>query len=162
MGLDMYLIKSPKEFFVNKDKPFFMDAVCEMLHAYRHGYELGPMRIMGLWMQGQNQVFEWFVQNLGVNDDVPYWEVTKEQLTSLLETCEEVLNSGLKLDGTPDAERCQAIMGIPKVCQYSYWIGGFTYEEQFLEGIQEVVEELRELFANTDFETESIFFWWAW
>ena len=40
MGLDMYLVKSPKEFFVNKDKQFFMDAVCEMLYAYRHGYEL--------------------------------------------------------------------------------------------------------------------------
>ena len=162
MGLDMYLVKSPKEFFVHKDKPFFMDAVCEMLYAYRHGYELGPMRIMGLWMQNQNQVFEWFVQNLGVNDDVPYWEVTKEQLTSLLEMCEEILNSGLKSDGTPDAERCQAIMGIPKVSQHSYWIGEFAYGEEFLEGIQEVVEELRELFVNTDFETESIFFWWAW
>ena len=162
MGLDMHLVKCPKELIAHKDEPFFMDEVCNMLQAYMGRCELGSMRIMCLWMQNQNQVFEWFVQNLGVNDDVPYWEVTKEQLTSLLETCEEVLNSGLKSDGTPDAERCQAIMGIPKVSQYSYWIGGFTYGERFLEGIQEVVEELRELFANTDFETESIFFWWAW
>lgn len=161
MGLDMHLVKCPKKLIAHKDEPFFMDEVCKMLQAYMGRCELGSMEVMQYWRK-QNQIFEWFVQNLGVNDDIPYWVVSKEQLTSLLETCEEVLNSGLKPDGTPDAERCQAIMSLPDYPRDIEWIGNFEYDDWFLEGIRDTVEELRELFANTDFETESIFFWWAW
>jgi hypothetical protein len=161
MGTTMHLLKCPKELIAYKDEPFFMDMVCEMLNAYRYGRELGPMKIMCFWMN-QNQIFEWFVQNLGVNDDIPYWEVSKEQLSSLLETCEEVLHSGLKSDGTPNAEQCQKIMSLPEQSIYSYWIGGFRYDDSFLCGIKEAIQELRELFAETDFETESIFYWWTW
>ena len=88
--------------------------------------------------------------------------VSKEKLAELLNTCEEVLSDGLKPDGIPDEERCQAIMSLPDYPRDVEWIGNFEYDDWFLYGIRDTVEELRKLFAGTDFETESIFFWWAW
>ena len=161
MGLDMYLVKCPKELIAHKDEPFFMDEVCNMFQAYMGRCELGSMEVMLYWSK-QNQIFEWFVQNLGVNDDIPYWVVSKEKLAELLNTCEEVLSDGLKPDGIPDEERCQAIMSLPDYPRDVEWIGNFEYDDWFLYGIRDTVEELRKLFAGTDFETESIFFCWAW
>ena len=53
-------------------------------------------------------------------------------------------------------------MSLPDYPRDVEWIGNFEYDDWFLYGIRDTVEELRKLFAGTDFETESIFFWWAW
>ncbi len=165
MGVSMYLLKCPKSFFDRKNESGFEDELYEAFHGPWIGEKNGEnsfIKRMYDWYSVY-PIAEWFIRNnTQIRGDIPCMEMTEKKLLELLDACKEILRSGVNSDGSPNAEACHEILGLPGSPNDDYFKNYLEYDDWFLKEIKSTARALRKLFKTTDFETETIFFWGAW
>lgn len=99
-----------------------------------------------------NQIFNWFVKNvMNGSMTMEHYEVSKEQLESLFETCNSVMN-GVYLNESVAKEL------LPLMEDKGYFFGVDSYNDFYAEQVFAVMEIVEHLLKTTDFEKESIYF----
>lgn len=190
MGLDMYLERCERKAWGFKDvnieeaeennpelyeelKPFIVER--GKYYTWRSIFSE-----MGYWRKA-NAIHKWFVDNVqnGV-DDCGTYEVTKEQLEDLLDTCKEVITESLIVNGwvkngeifangiwCPIFEEGNVIVN-PKVAhellptQSGFFFGSTDYDEWYMEDLKDTVEILTQTLEETNFETQMIVYSSSW
>lgn len=103
-----------------------------------------------------NQIFNWFVKNIMNNSmTMEYYEVSKEQLESLLQTCKKVL------DGENVNENA-AMELLPLMQEGGYFFGTNSYNEIYTSQVISVIGIVENILATTNFEKETIYFNAVW
>ena len=100
-------------------------------------------------------ILNWFVNNIEFNFyDVLYLtDISKEQLVSLLNTCEKILFNGILKDGSIDIELCKQLMPI---AIDDVFFKDFYYDLDYIHIIKSTADGLRKILKNTDFDNEVI------
>lgn len=132
-----------------------------------------------------NQIHNWFVENVqnGV-DDCGSYEVTKEQLTELLNICEKVKAASKLVDGTvANGYRCKNVNGefveepileegkiiedpitamqlLPTT--NGFFFGSTDYDQWYYEDIEDTIEQISRVLDETDFNTEYVWYASSW
>jgi len=120
MGLDMFL--NAKQYFWTEDKP--------ELDCIPYGYELEEISVRAAYWRKANAIHDWFVQNVqeGV-DNCGEYDVSREQLRSLLEACQSVLNKDADpSDVLPTSE--------------GFFFGSTEYDDWYTDNLISTVDEL--------------------
>jgi len=174
MGLDMYMYR--KLYVKNWD---------HMKPAEKHSFlikkggkkrtDIKPERIseiteqVGYWRKA-NQIHAWMVKHVqDGKDDCEEYPVSKEQMQSLLETCQEVLDASKLVKGqvaesytiTKEGEKVPnlvdgKVIKDPAVAkkllptQSGFFFGGLEYNEWYLEQIQYTIGVLKEAVAEPE------------
>ena len=128
-----------------------------------------------------NQIHQWFVDNVqnGV-DDCGYYEVTKEQLTELLEIVDKVLDSCELIDSKVNAGytfengekkiiwedgktiKDSSIAEELLPTQSGFFFGGTDYDQWYYEDLKSTKEQLERVLNETDFEHEIVYYSSSW
>ena len=190
MGLDMYLEKCDRKAWGYKD----MD-IDEMKVNNPKLYEqLKPLIVMrgkyhpwesffsevGYWRKA-NAIHKWFVDNVqDENDDCGRYEVSKEQLEELLETCIKVRDcSKLENGWVKNGERYENGQWLPCVeegeyivnpdiaeallpTQDGFFFGSTSYDQWYMEDIIDTIDILTKALETTDFDTEMLVYTSSW
>ncbi len=190
MGLDMYLDRCNRKAWGYKD----MDIDKMKVDNPALYEELKPFIVMrgkyspwesfftevGYWRKA-NAIHKWFVDNVQDEiDDCDRYEVTKEQLEELLETCIKVrdgskLTKGLIKNGEryengmwcPCMEEGEYIEN-PEVAtellptQGGFFFGGTNYDQWYLADIKDTIEILTKAIETTDFDREMVVYTSSW
>lgn len=192
MGLDMYLERCDRRAYGFKDmdideirvsNPALYEVVKPYIHKRgneRYSWE-SLFEEVGYWRKA-NAIHKWFVENVQDDvDDCGRYEVSKEQLETLLSTCEQVLAScklvkgkvkngytfdenGNKIpifeDGEYIADPTIAEELLPT--QSGFFFGGTDYDEWYLEDIKYTIDLLKDVLATTDFDKEMVVYTSSW
>lgn len=166
MGLDMYLKKgkripgkSIKEIEEIENKICYGDNK-ELLDEYKDyvteiyyksidttSYYL--INEIGYWRKA-NAIHNWFVNNIqnGI-DDSEIYEVKKEQLEKLLNTCKQVLEKSVLVDGeVVDTTLAKKLLPIRE----GFFFGYTNYDKWYIESLEKTVKQLERILKETDFE----------
>ena len=105
---------------------------------------------IGYWRKA-NQIHEWFVDNVqdGADDCDYHREVTEDDLKSLLETCQKVLD-------------CPTLAEELLPTTSGYFFGGMDYDEYYIEDIKETIKIIENALQTTDFATQMIYYCSSW
>ena len=105
---------------------------------------------IGYWRKA-NHIHNWFVENVqGGVDDCRYYEVTKEQLEDLLETCRIVKNA------------TQAIAKKLLPTAEGFFFGDTDYDEWYFKDIETTIAIIKKVLAETDFDHEIVVYTSSW
>lgn len=138
---------------------------------------------IGYWRKA-NQIHQWFVDNIqdGVDDCGWHREVTEQDLKSLLDTCQTVLNCSRLTDGDvtvyytlnkdtgafePAQERGKVVEN-PLIAEEllptttGCFFGNTDYDEYYIEDIKETVKIIKSALQTTDFEKQMIYYCSSW
>lgn len=144
----------------------------------------GSYRIIqqvGYWRKA-NSIHNWFVENVqGGEDDCDYHrEVTEAMLELLKATCVAVIKASKLVDGTLiDGYEYRNGMKIPMYqnglvvedttvaerllpTTSGFFFGGTNYDEWYINDLKETVEIIDKVLAETDFETQMIYYVSSW
>lgn len=172
--VDLYEIKTSKPKLYAKLKPYII-----MEGGSNYSYESLSKEVM-YWRKA-NQIHNWFVNNVqDGNDDCGWYEVSKEQLEELRDTCKEVLEKsvlvnapvvngyvGTKEGFKPSFEYGQKVTN-KKICEEllptveGFFFGGTDYDNYYVEDVRYTYEGLEKVLSETDFDTEAIFYSSSW
>lgn len=146
--------KLPHKYIVNYYRDFFTEknAYGEMIGEYkRHTIFEHLARIVKA-----NQIFEWFINNVmnGVIDN-EYYEVSKEQLSALLDTCKQVVS-----EGTIKESNAKELL--PLMENKGYFFGTSEYNNAYAIQVTTMIEILESVLNTTDFEKETVYFNATW
>lgn len=104
-----------------------------------------------MYWRKANQIRQWFVKNTGYPEDGNCIDhsVTKEQLEKLVADCRAVLNNhrlARKIMPTSDG----------------FFFGGTEYDEWYYRQLESTANEVGEIIADTDLDSEEIIYteWW--
>ena len=132
MGMDMYLGRANK-----------------VAESKKNGFEFEEV---GYWRK-ENHIHKWFVDNCqGGIDECQETEVSKEKLEQLLVTCLDIVKN--------KDNKSLAESQLPT--QAGFFFGGTEYDESYFEGIQDTIEILQNVLAETDFEESVITYQSSW
>lgn len=141
MGLDMYLSKKTyvKHWEHNGDNNFEIEVSKHSIPAEH----IKPERItyvieeVGYWRKS-NQIHNWFVRNVQDGEDnCNEYEVSKEDLETLLEVCNQVLaNHDLAEELLPS--------------QNGFFFGSTDYDEWYFKDLEHTVEIIESIFSEKD------------
>lgn len=107
---------------------------------------------VGYWRK-ENHIHKWFVDNCqGGIDECQKTEVSKEKLEELLVTCLDIVNN----------KDNQTLVESQLPTQAGFFFGGTEYDEYYFEGIQDTIEILQNVLAETDFEESVITYQSSW
>ena len=107
---------------------------------------------VGYWRK-ENHIHKWFVDNCqGGIDKCQEVEVSKEKLEELLVTCLDIVNN----------KDNQTLVESQLPTQAGFFFGGTEYDEYYFEGIQDTIEILQNVLAETDFEESVITYQSSW
>ena len=135
MGLDMYLGRAKKG---TENK--------------RKGIDGFDFQEVGYWRK-QNHIHKWFVDNCqGGIDECQEVEVSKEKLEELLVTCLDIANN--------KDNKSLAESELPT--QAGFFFGGTEYDEYYFEGIQDTINILQNVLAETNFDEYVITYQSSW
>lgn len=97
-----------------------------------------------------NQIHRWFVENVqnGV-DDCGRYEVTKEQITELLNVTNKVLNN---------PESAETLLPT----QSGFFFGDTEYDRWYYKDLNSTKEQLEKALSETDFEHEIVYYHSSW
>lgn len=191
MGLDMYLDKCNRKAWGYKDLD--IDEVKDNNPALYE--ELKPFIVMrgkyvpwetffsevGYWRKA-NAIHRWFVENVQNDvDDCGRYEVSKEQLETLLEICNEVLENCELVEGqigngyTFDTNGNKIMhyeegkyIEDPSVAEEllpttsGFFFGSTDYDEYYIADIEHTVDVIKEVLATVDFEREMVVYTSSW
>lgn len=191
MGLDMYLDKCNRKAWGYKDLD--IDEVKTNNPALYE--ELKPFIVtrgkyvpwetlfseVGYWRKA-NAIHRWFVENVQNDvDDCGRYEVSKEQLETLLEVCNEVLENSELVEGqigngyTFDTNGNKIMhyeegkyIEDPSVAEEllpttsGFFFGSTDYDEYYISDIEHTVDIIKEALATTDFDREMIVYCSSW
>ena len=191
MGLDMYLDKCDRRAWGYKD----MDIDRIKVNNPALYEELKPLIVMrgkyhpwetffaevGYWRKA-NAIHRWFVENVQNDvDDCGRYEVSKEQLETLLEVCNEVLENSELVEGEIGNGYTFDSNG-KKIKQYTegkyiedpsvaeellpttegFFFGSTDYDEYYIEDIKHTVDIIKKALETTDFDKEMIVYDSSW
>lgn len=190
MGLDMYLEKCDRKAWGYKDydaeevkesNPKLYEEMKPFLTVRGKYYSWESIFTeVGYWRKA-NAIHKWFVDNVqdGI-DDCGYYEITKGQLTELLEICQEIQNASQIEDGwvkngerfangmwCPIYEEGKTIAN-PEVAkellptQSGFFFGSTDYDEWYMNDITNTIEILTKVLEETDFDKEMIVYTSSW
>lgn len=117
-----------------------------------------------------NQIFNWFISNvMNGNVDKEYYEVTKEQLLSLYDTCKKVQCS-FKLIGKNkytnedeyEVDEKIAKELLPFMDEVGYFFGPRVYGELYVEQVIKIIDVVDQILTTTDFKKQIIYFNATW
>lgn len=131
MGLDMYLYRGPRKLDFSKS-------------PYSSEIELA------VYWRKANQIHNWFVTNVqDGEDDQGIYEVTKEQLETLLDILKRV-----------QADHSLSEELLPT--QEGFFFGGTAYDDSYFEDVDTTIVSLEKIIAETDFEEQKTCYscWW--
>ncbi len=139
MGLDMFLMRGPK----NVDDESLWDKAKEV----------------GYWRKA-NHIHAWFVDNCqdGI-DECQTTEVDKEKLEELFSICRTIINPG---GGSVPLIEKESIAQEKLPTRQGFFFGGTEYDQYYYEDVDETMNILEKVLAETDFENESIYYSASW
>lgn len=106
-----------------------------------------------------NHIFNWFIKNIMngvVNKD--FYEITKENLISLLNDCNKVVSVLANNNGKYIVNEAVAKEYMPLMEERGMFFGTDKYDNIYAEQIIEVVNIINNILETTDFEKETIYF----
>jgi hypothetical protein len=125
---------------------------------------------VGYWRKA-NAIHKWFVNNVqGYVDDCGYYEVSREQLEDLLDTCIQVrdasmmkhgwVNNGQRFENgmwCPIFEEGEVIVDTTVAeallpTQSGFFFGGTDYDQWYMEDIMDTIEIITKVLETTDFD----------
>ena len=118
---------------------------------------------LGSWRKA-NHIHKWFVDNIqdGV-DDCGIYEVSKEQLEKLLDTCKEVLiNSNLIDQGDHKYIEEPSIARKLLPITSGFFFESTEYDDWYLEDVKSTIEIIKKTLKTTDFEKEIVMYSSSW
>lgn len=191
MGLDMYLDRCDRRAYgfrnmdideVKKNNPSLYNDLKPYIHqrGSEHYHWESLFENVGYWRKA-NAIHKWFVDNVqnGV-DNCEYYEVSKEQLEELLETCVKVRDaSNMEKGLVKNGETYQNGKLIPNMVEGEYIVdatvanellptqGGFffgstDYDQWYMDDIIETIDILTKALETTDFDREMITYCSSW
>lgn len=113
----------------------------------------------GYWRKA-NHIHSWFVDNCqdGV-DECQETVIPKEKLEELLETCRKVLNpTGSSVPIAIREELAESMLPTRE----GFFFGSTGYDEGYYEDIRDTIGILERVLAETNFETDEIFYQSSW
>ncbi len=136
---------------------------------------------VGYWRKA-NEIHNWFVENVqdGIDDCCYHHEVTEEMLKLLRDTCQTVLDSSELTDGKiyngttyKDGMTYQnyedgKVLLNPSVAEKllpttsGFFFGSTDYDEYYIEDLKNTIEIIDKVLAETDFETQMIYYVSSW
>ena len=191
MGLDMYLERCNRKAWgfrgvdidkAKTDNPKLYEELKPFIH--KRGGEIysweSIFEEIGYWRKA-NAIHKWFVDNAqdGV-DDCDYYEVSKEQLEDLLDTCIQVrdasmmkhgwVNNGQRFENgmwCPIFEEGEVIVDTTVAeallpTQSGFFFGGTDYDQWYMEDIMDTIEIITKVLETTDFALEMVFYSSSW
>lgn len=110
---------------------------------------------VGYWRKA-NAIHRWFVENVqdGV-DDCEIYIVEKEALETLLDVCKTVLDAKHK-----DEFESIAMRLLPT--QSGFFFGGTDYDNWYIADIEDTINIIEKVLAETDFDNEIITYQSSW
>ena len=117
----------------------------------QYSYWYSIFEDVGYWRK-VNHVHSWFVDN--VQDGVDECQLTivpKEKLEELLRICKE-------LDESKNSAKADELMPT----RSGFFFGSTEYDEWYWQGIEETINILEKVLAETDFEQQVIFYQSSW
>lgn len=164
MGLDMYLEKCNIRAWEYRH----MD-IDDIKHNNKLYAELSPYIVkrgkymvweslfteVGYWRKA-NEIHRWFVENVqdGV-DDCEMYVVEKEALETLLDVCKTVLDAQHK-----DEFESVAMQWLPT--QDGFFFGGTDYDNWYIADLEDTINIIEKVLAETDFDNEIITYQSSW
>lgn len=135
---------------------------------------------VGYWRKA-NHIHRWFVENVQDDvDDCGIYEVSKEQLETLLSICKLVkskcsLNEGVITNGyryengvkIPMFEMGEYVANPAVAQEYlpttdGFFFGSTDYDQYYMEDIEHTIEVLEKVLKETDFENQIIAYSSSW
>lgn len=147
-----------------------------------HKYPTNDIReFVGYWRKA-NAIHKWFVENVqDGEDDCDYHdEVTKELLEDLRDTCANVLNNAVMVNGKvkngyhitengeePIWEDGKYVVNSDVCHEYlpttsGFFFGSTDYDEWYIRDVQYTYEICCKLLAETDFDNQMIYYRSSW
>jgi hypothetical protein len=143
MGLSMFLFKAE-----NGVNLVDLELKCRKGELPRNAYN-EALEEVAYWRKA-NQIHTWFVENAQDNeDDCGYYEVTKYQLEELVATCKEVLG---------DMDKARGLLPTKS----GFFFGSENYDEGYIYDINETIEQVGKILAETDFSKVKIYYRSSW
>ena len=117
---------------------------------------------LGSWRKA-NHIHNWFVDNIqdGI-DNCGVYEVSKEQLEKLLDTCKEVLINSNLIGQEGHKYIKEPSMARRLLPTTSFFFGSTEYDDWYLENIKLTIEIVEEVLKTTDFEKEIVMYSSSW
>lgn len=128
-----------------------------------------------------NQIHKWFVDNVqGGVDDCNYYEVSRENIETLLKICKEVIqktitkksmikNGSIYKNGKwEDKLEEGEIIVNPEIAEEllptteGFFFGGTDYDEYYLEDLKYTITKLEEILKEFDFENNYLVYTSSW
>lgn len=202
MGLDMYMERGKRipgktiEEIQGIEEDIYLGDNKELLEEYKEYiveldyYGFGSPRYalseeVAYWRKA-NAIHNWFVCNVqNGNDDCGTYEVKKEQLEKLLDTCKKVLKNSVLVEGmivngyTVERdekgkliEKENLVKGekiydstiakelLPTI--EGFFFGSTNYDQWYIEKLKETVEQVERILKDTDFDKYYITYTGSW
>lgn len=171
----------PNQEIIEHFKPFYTKRYSAWDTEHKYGYWC-IMDQVGYWRKA-NQIHNWFVEHAqnGIDDCDYHNEITKEMLELLRSTCKAVIKASKLINGkikngyTFDKNGNRIynyedglIVENPSVAEKllpttnGFFFGGTTYDEYYINDLKETVEIINKILAETDFETQMIYYVSSW
>lgn len=150
--------KLPHKYIVNYYRDFYTE-------KNQYVEYIGNTEVYSLFEQlarfvKANQIFNWFIKHV-MNDKVDneYYEVTKEQLESLLEACNRVK------DGFTNVGENEYVIDedvakefLPLMKDQGYFFGLDEYSSYYAVQVIATIDAINNILATTDFKKQTIYF----
>jgi len=129
MGLDMYL---------NAKRNFWTKEQAPRIEGVPEDYEVGAIDVDAAYWRKANAIHDWFVRNVQEGeDDCGRYDVSHEQLQTLLDLCRQVKHDPSKApELLPTAE--------------GFFFGSTEYDEWYFESLQETISQLYKALNSFD------------
>ena len=155
LDLLKYNAKHPDKRYTMKDwcgreKP--SDKLVEFYSQFQYEkYESSHIAEEVAYWRKANAIHQWFVDNVqdGEDDCRVHRELTKSDLLTLRDLAHEVYaNPDLAEDLLPT--------------QSGFFFGNTSYDEWYMENIKNTIEQIDNILASTDFNTEALYYVSSW
>lgn len=113
-----------------------------------------------------NQIFNWFINNvMNGNIDKEYYEVTKEQLSALYETCIKVRDSFTLIGKNKYSNENEYAVDeqianelLPLMKEVGYFFGPSEYNDFYAEQVIKTIDIVGAILSTTNFDNQVIYF----
>ena len=149
------------KYIVNYYGDFYVEKT--MYHEYMGEIETYSILDQLARIVKANHIFNWFIHNVmhGVaNKD--YYEITKDNLESLLNACNKVRNEFTYNNDKYSVNEAVAEEYLPLMKERGIFFGTDNYDNIYANQVIEAINIINNILATTDFEKETVYFNATW